>query len=49
MTRSRRRTRARRGSRYAEAGVKRMFLWPIGDPLEELEIFGERVAPLLPG
>lgn len=36
-------------SRYAEAGVKRMFLWPIGDPLEQLEIFGERVAPLLPG
>jgi len=24
-----------------------MFLWPVGDPIEQLELFGERVAPLL--
>jgi alkanesulfonate monooxygenase SsuD/methylene tetrahydromethanopterin reductase-like flavin-dependent oxidoreductase (luciferase family) len=34
-------------SRYAEAGVQRVFLWPVGDPIEQLEAFGERVAPLL--
>jgi len=24
-----------------------LFLWPVGDPIEQLELFGERVAPLL--
>jgi alkanesulfonate monooxygenase SsuD/methylene tetrahydromethanopterin reductase-like flavin-dependent oxidoreductase (luciferase family) len=38
---------AERLSRYAEAGVQRVFLWPVGDPIEQLEAFGERVAPLL--
>ena len=38
---------AERLSRFAEAGVQRMFLWPVGDPIEQLELFGERVAPLL--
>ena len=38
---------ADRLSRFAEAGVQRMFLWPVGDPIEQLELFGERVAPLL--
>jgi len=38
---------ADRLSRFAEAGVHRMFLWPVGDPIEQLELFGERVAPLL--
>ena len=40
-------TCADRLSRFAEAGVQRMFLWPVGDPIEQLELFGERVAPLL--
>ncbi len=39
---------AERLSRYAEAGVDRVFLWPVGDPVEQLERFGEHVAPLLP-
>ena len=38
---------AERLTRYAEAGVQRLFLWPVGDPIEQLELFGERVAPLL--
>ena len=37
----------RSGSSYAKAGVHRMFLWPVGEPIEQLELFGERVAPLL--
>ncbi|MGA9160392.1 MAG: LLM class flavin-dependent oxidoreductase [Actinomycetota bacterium] len=32
---------------FAEAGVQRVFLWPVGDPIEQLQLFGERVAPLL--
>jgi alkanesulfonate monooxygenase SsuD/methylene tetrahydromethanopterin reductase-like flavin-dependent oxidoreductase (luciferase family) len=39
---------AERLTRYAEAGVHRVFLWPVGDPVEQLERFGELVAPLLP-
>ena len=38
---------AERLSSYAEAGVQRVFLWPVGEPIEELELFAERVAPLL--
>ena len=38
---------AERLARYAEAGVHRVFLWPVGDPIEQLERFGERVEPLL--
>jgi alkanesulfonate monooxygenase SsuD/methylene tetrahydromethanopterin reductase-like flavin-dependent oxidoreductase (luciferase family) len=38
---------AERLTLYAEAGVQRLFLWPVGDPIEQLELFGERVAPLL--
>jgi alkanesulfonate monooxygenase SsuD/methylene tetrahydromethanopterin reductase-like flavin-dependent oxidoreductase (luciferase family) len=40
-------TCAERLSRYAEAGVQRVFLWPVGEPVEQLERFGERVVPLL--
>jgi hypothetical protein len=40
---------AERLARYAEAGVHRVYLWPVGDPVEQLELFGERVAPLIPG
>lgn len=39
---------AERLARYAEAGVHRVFLWPVGDPVEQLELFGEHVAPLIP-
>ena len=38
---------AERLSRYAEAGVRRVFLWPVGEPVEQLERFGEQVVPLL--
>ena len=38
---------AERLARYAEVGVQRVFLWPVGEPLEQLELFGERVTPLL--
>jgi alkanesulfonate monooxygenase SsuD/methylene tetrahydromethanopterin reductase-like flavin-dependent oxidoreductase (luciferase family) len=38
---------AERLTQYAEAGVQRLFLWPVGEPIEQLELFGERVAPLL--
>jgi probable F420-dependent oxidoreductase len=40
---------AERLTAYAEAGVDLVFLWPVGEPIEQLERFGERVAPLLPG
>ncbi len=32
---------------FAEAGVQRMFIWPLADPLRQLELFQERVAPLV--
>jgi alkanesulfonate monooxygenase SsuD/methylene tetrahydromethanopterin reductase-like flavin-dependent oxidoreductase (luciferase family) len=38
---------AERLTLYADAGVQSLFLWPVGDPIEQLELFGERVAPLL--
>jgi alkanesulfonate monooxygenase SsuD/methylene tetrahydromethanopterin reductase-like flavin-dependent oxidoreductase (luciferase family) len=38
---------AERLSRYTDAGVHRVFLWPVGEPIEQLERFGERVMPLL--
>jgi alkanesulfonate monooxygenase SsuD/methylene tetrahydromethanopterin reductase-like flavin-dependent oxidoreductase (luciferase family) len=38
---------AARLSSYAEAGVQRVLLWPVDEPIEQLELFGERVAPLL--
>jgi alkanesulfonate monooxygenase SsuD/methylene tetrahydromethanopterin reductase-like flavin-dependent oxidoreductase (luciferase family) len=38
---------AERLTRFAEAGVQRLLLWPVGDPIDQLELFGERVAPLL--
>ena len=34
-------------SSYADARVQRVFLWPVGEAIEQLELFGERVAPLL--
>ncbi len=39
---------AERLAQYAEAGVHRVFLWPVGEAIEQLSRFGEQVAPLLP-
>jgi alkanesulfonate monooxygenase SsuD/methylene tetrahydromethanopterin reductase-like flavin-dependent oxidoreductase (luciferase family) len=39
---------AERLAAYAEAGVQRVFLWPLGDELRQLELFQERVKPLIP-
>ncbi len=30
---------------YREAGVQRVFIWPVGDEVRQLELFKERVAP----
>jgi alkanesulfonate monooxygenase SsuD/methylene tetrahydromethanopterin reductase-like flavin-dependent oxidoreductase (luciferase family) len=38
---------AERLSRYAAAGVHRVFLWPVGPPIRQLELFRDRVAPLI--
>ena len=32
---------------FADAGAERMFLWPLRDPVRQLELFMERVAPLV--
>jgi alkanesulfonate monooxygenase SsuD/methylene tetrahydromethanopterin reductase-like flavin-dependent oxidoreductase (luciferase family) len=32
---------------YARAGAQRVFVWPLRDELLQLELFGERVAPLV--
>ena len=32
---------------YAAAGAQRVFLWPLADEIRQLELFQERVAPLL--
>jgi probable F420-dependent oxidoreductase len=33
---------------YAEAGVQRLFIWPLADAQRQLRLFVEQVAPLLP-
>ena len=33
---------------YQRAGVQRIFMWPVDDELEQLELFHDRVMPLLP-
>jgi alkanesulfonate monooxygenase SsuD/methylene tetrahydromethanopterin reductase-like flavin-dependent oxidoreductase (luciferase family) len=38
---------AERISAYAEAGAQRIFLWPLGDGLRQLELFRESVVPLV--
>lgn len=38
---------AERLTRYAAAGVQRVFLWPVGPPIRQLELFRDRVAPLI--
>jgi alkanesulfonate monooxygenase SsuD/methylene tetrahydromethanopterin reductase-like flavin-dependent oxidoreductase (luciferase family) len=32
---------------YARAGAQRVFLWPLADERAQLEVFRERVVPLL--
>jgi alkanesulfonate monooxygenase SsuD/methylene tetrahydromethanopterin reductase-like flavin-dependent oxidoreductase (luciferase family) len=32
-------------SRYADAGLDRVFLWPLGDEAAQLELVAERVMP----
>ena len=34
---------------YARAGAQRVFLWPLADERAQLEVFRERVVPLLDG
>ena len=36
---------AERLRRFADAGAQRLFLWPLGDELAQLERFREQVAP----
>ena len=31
---------------FADAGAERVFVWPIGDDLRQIELFAERVVPL---
>ena len=38
---------ALRLSRYARAGAERIFLWPLTDHVRQLELFRERVIPLI--
>jgi alkanesulfonate monooxygenase SsuD/methylene tetrahydromethanopterin reductase-like flavin-dependent oxidoreductase (luciferase family) len=40
-------TCAERLAEYAKVGVHRVFVWPVGEPIEQLERFGELVLPLL--
>jgi alkanesulfonate monooxygenase SsuD/methylene tetrahydromethanopterin reductase-like flavin-dependent oxidoreductase (luciferase family) len=34
---------------YEPAGAQRIFLWPVTEEREQLELFRERVVPLLDG
>jgi hypothetical protein len=34
---------------FVDAGVRRIFVWPLGDERRQLELFRERVTCLLPG
>ena len=40
---------AARLSAYERAGAQRVFLWPLADERAQLEVFRERVVPLLAG
>ena len=35
-------------ARYAEAGCKRVYLWPLGDERRQLELVADRVLPMVP-
>ena len=34
---------------YAAAGAQQVFLWPLDDELEQLELFYDQVVPLIEG
>jgi alkanesulfonate monooxygenase SsuD/methylene tetrahydromethanopterin reductase-like flavin-dependent oxidoreductase (luciferase family) len=34
-------------SRYARAGLERVFLWPLGNEAKQLELVAERVMPAI--
>jgi alkanesulfonate monooxygenase SsuD/methylene tetrahydromethanopterin reductase-like flavin-dependent oxidoreductase (luciferase family) len=38
---------AERIGAYADAGVQRLFVWPLSDQLRQLELFREGVIPLV--
>jgi alkanesulfonate monooxygenase SsuD/methylene tetrahydromethanopterin reductase-like flavin-dependent oxidoreductase (luciferase family) len=40
-------TCAARLTAFSQAGVQRVFVWPLGDELRQLELFRERVVPLV--
>jgi alkanesulfonate monooxygenase SsuD/methylene tetrahydromethanopterin reductase-like flavin-dependent oxidoreductase (luciferase family) len=42
-------TCAERLAAFASAGAQRVFLWPLRDEVTQLELFVERVAPLIEG
>jgi alkanesulfonate monooxygenase SsuD/methylene tetrahydromethanopterin reductase-like flavin-dependent oxidoreductase (luciferase family) len=33
---------------YVEAGIDRVFIWPLADPHDQLELFLREVVPLMP-
>ena len=39
---------AERLSALVSAGARRIFVWPLGDEVRQLEVFRERVTPLVP-
>jgi alkanesulfonate monooxygenase SsuD/methylene tetrahydromethanopterin reductase-like flavin-dependent oxidoreductase (luciferase family) len=39
---------AERLAAFVAAGARRIFVWPLGDELPQLELFRERVVPLIP-
>jgi alkanesulfonate monooxygenase SsuD/methylene tetrahydromethanopterin reductase-like flavin-dependent oxidoreductase (luciferase family) len=40
---------AERLAAFVTAGARRIFVWPLGDEVTQLELFWERVVPLVPG
>jgi alkanesulfonate monooxygenase SsuD/methylene tetrahydromethanopterin reductase-like flavin-dependent oxidoreductase (luciferase family) len=32
---------------YKRAGVQRLFIWPVADEIDQLELFQQKVAPLV--
>jgi alkanesulfonate monooxygenase SsuD/methylene tetrahydromethanopterin reductase-like flavin-dependent oxidoreductase (luciferase family) len=38
---------AERIAAFADAGAQRLFVWPLRDDVRQLELFRERVVPML--
>ena len=38
---------AERIAAFADAGAERLFVWPLRDDVRQLELFRERVVPML--